>query len=153
MVGPFAKVDPAEVPRFPNLHYLGQQAYADLPSFLKGWDVALIPFAQSEATRYLSPTKVLEYMAADLPIVATPLPDLLPYRAAVLLADSPARFVTACERALSASASQRAAWAAEMRATVAATSWEATVRDMEALIDRIAITKPVRREETSLTVS
>jgi UDP-galactopyranose mutase len=153
MVGPFAKVDPAEVPRFPNLHYLGQQAYADLPGFLKGWDVALIPFAQSDATRYLSPTKVLEYMAADLPIVATPLPDLLPYRAAVLFADSPATFVAACEHALSASVPQRSAWAAEMRATVAATSWEATVRAMEGLIDRVVITGPVRQEEISLTVS
>jgi UDP-galactopyranose mutase len=153
MVGPFAKIDPAEAPKFPNLHYLGQQAYADLPGFLKGWDVALIPFAQSEATRYLSPTKVLEYMAADLPIVATPLPDLLPYRDAVLLADSPATFVAAGERALNASAPQRAAWAAEMRATVAATSWEATVRDMEALIDRIVITRTARHEGIASAVS
>jgi hypothetical protein len=49
-------------------------------------DAALIPFAQSDATRFLSPTKVLEYLAAELPVVATPLPDLLPYREALLLA-------------------------------------------------------------------
>jgi UDP-galactopyranose mutase len=88
---------------------------------------------------------VLEYMAADLPIVATPLPNLLPYRTAILLADSPATFVTACEQALNASAAQRSAWSAEMRATVGATSWEATVRDMEALIDRV-VTGPTRRK-------
>jgi UDP-galactopyranose mutase len=136
MVGPFAKVNPTEVPHAPNLHYFGQQSYADLPGFLKGWDVALIPFAQSDATRCLSPTKVLEYMAADLPVVATPLPDLLPYRSAILLAETPDTFVAACEQALRAPAARRRAWAAEMRATVAATSWEKTVQEMEALIDR-----------------
>jgi len=144
VVGPFAKVNPVEAPQSPNLHYFGQQAYADLPGFLKGWDVALIPFARSEATRYLSPTKVLEYMAADLPIVATPLPDLLPYRSAILLADTPATFVAACEQALNAPAAQRTAWAAEMRATVAATSWEATVRGMETLIDRVVSRRATR---------
>jgi UDP-galactopyranose mutase len=138
MVGPFAKVRPDEVPQFPNLHYLGQQPYASLPGYLKGWDVTLIPFAQSAATRFLSPTKVLEYMAAERPVVATPLPDLLPYRSAVLLADDPQSFVAACEQVLSASDAQRAAWTVEMRAQVAATSWDITVDRMMALIDGLA---------------
>ena len=137
MVGPFAKVNPADVPQAPNLHYFGHHPYADLPGFLKGWDVALIPFAQSEATRSLSPTKVLEYMAADVPIVTTPLPDVLPYRAALQLADTPTAFVAACERAVDASAAQRRAWVTEMRATVAATSWDTTVREMQVLIDQV----------------
>jgi UDP-galactopyranose mutase len=153
MVGPFAKVHPDEVPQFPNLHYMGQQPYASLPGYLKGWDVTLIPFAQSAATRFLSPTKVLEYMAAERPVVATPLPDLLPYRSAVLLADDPQSFVAACEQALSVSEAQRAAWTVEMRAHVAATSWDITVDRMatliEGLTDNAAVTPQARRNITS----
>jgi len=153
MVGPFAKVRPDEVPQFLNLHYLGQQPYASLPGYLKGWDVTLIPFAQSAATRFLSPTKVLEYMAAERPVVATPLPDLLPYRSAVLLADDPQAFVAACEQALSASDAQRAAWTVEMRAQVAATSWDITVDRMAALIDGLtrdaAVSPQVRQNSIS----
>jgi len=153
MVGPFAKVRPEEVPQFPNLHYMGQQPYASLPGYLKGWDVALIPFAQSAATRFLSPTKVLEYMAAERPIVATPLPDLLPYHTALLLADDPQSFVAACEQALSGSDAQRAAWTGAMRAHVAATSWDLTVDRMAALIDgltnRAGVARQARQNMTS----
>src|SRR5918996_5078284 len=76
MVGPTAKIDPASLPRCDNIHYFGQQGYADLPSFLAGWDVCLLPFALNEATRFISPTKTLEYMAAELPIVSTPITDV-----------------------------------------------------------------------------
>jgi UDP-galactopyranose mutase len=137
MVGPFAKVDPQEVPRFANLHYVGQQPYASLPGYVKGWDVALMPFAQNEATRFLSPTKVLEYMAAERPVVSTPLPDLLPYQEAILLAEDAPAFISACEQALSVSAARRAEWTAKMREVVAATSWDETVHGMKTLIERI----------------
>jgi UDP-galactopyranose mutase len=152
MVGPLAKVRPDEVPQFPNLHYMGQQPYASLPGYLKGWDVTLIPFAQSAATRFLSPTKVLEYMAAERPVVATPLPDLLPYRSAVLLADDPRSFIAACEQALGASDARRAAWTVEMRAQVAATSWDITVDRMATLIDGLAhdaAVSPQARQNTT----
>jgi UDP-galactopyranose mutase len=136
MVGPFAKVSPDEVPHFPNIHYLGQQPYASLPNYLKGWDVALIPFALNHSTRFLSPTKVLEYMAAERPIVSTPITDILQYRSALLIAEGTQAFVRACELALGASQEQRAAWVAEMRHVVAATSWDVTAAQIETLIDR-----------------
>ncbi|WP_176225380.1 glycosyltransferase family 1 protein [Methylomagnum ishizawai] len=67
MVGPVTKISPQDLPQAPNLHYFGQRAYAELPAFLAGWDVCLLPFALNDATRYISPTKTLEYMAAEKP--------------------------------------------------------------------------------------
>lgn len=77
MIGPFAKVDPATLPKAPNLHWLGQRRYEDLPALVKGFDVCLMPFALNEATRFINPTKTLEYMAAGKPIVSTAVPDVL----------------------------------------------------------------------------
>jgi glycosyltransferase involved in cell wall biosynthesis len=77
MVGPFAKVDPQTLPKLPNLHWLGQRQYAQLPALVKGFDVCLMPFALNEATRFINPTKTLEYMAAGKPIVSTAVPDVL----------------------------------------------------------------------------
>ena len=71
IVGPVVKIDPASLPRRPNLHYLGGKTYDELPAYLAGWDVCLLPFALNEATRYISPTKTLEYMAAAKPVVST----------------------------------------------------------------------------------
>ncbi|TFW09647.1 glycosyltransferase family 1 protein, partial [Oxalobacteraceae bacterium OM1] len=80
LVGPVVKIDPASLPKGPNIHYLGQQPYEALPDFLAGWDVCLLPFALNASTRYISPTKVLEYMAAELPSVSTPITDVkVPY--------------------------------------------------------------------------
>jgi glycosyltransferase involved in cell wall biosynthesis len=77
MVGPFAKIDPETLPKAPNLHWLGQRDYAALPALVKGFDVCLMPFALNEATRYINPTKTLEYMAAGKPIVSTAVPDVM----------------------------------------------------------------------------
>src|SRR4051794_39524244 len=68
IVGPVVKIDPSTLPQHPNLHYFGQRTYNELPAFLGGWDVCLLPFALNESTKFISPTKILEYMAAELPI-------------------------------------------------------------------------------------
>ena len=65
MVGPVVKIDPATLPQDPNIHYLGQRPYAELPAYLSGWDVCLLPFARNRSTQFISPTKTLEYMAAE----------------------------------------------------------------------------------------
>ena len=142
LVGPVIKIDPASLPRRPNIHYLDQQSYADLPAFLAGWDVCLLPFALNEATRFISPTKVLEYMAAQLPIVSTPIADIAqPYGHVVAVAaDSPA-YVAACERALAQDGGSRAAMLETMRAIVAGTSWDVTADAMRKLLE----TTPQRR--------
>ena len=80
MVGPVVKIDPADLPRRSNIHYLGAKTYAELPLYLAGWDVALLPFARNEATRFISPTKTPEYLAAGRPVVSTSIRDVVtPY--------------------------------------------------------------------------
>ncbi|KQX01351.1 UDP-galactopyranose mutase [Massilia sp. Root418] len=135
LVGPVVKIAPETLPQRPNVHYLGQQSYEALPQFLAGWDVCLMPFALNEATRYISPTKVLEYMAAELPIVSTAIADVVkPYGGTVAIGYSHAEFITHCEAALAQTPQQRSAMAANMRAIVERTSWDATADAMRALI-------------------
>lgn len=101
MVGPFAKVDPACLPQAPNVHWLGQRGYRDLPALVKGFDVCLMPFALNEATQYINPTKTLEYMAAAKPIVSTAVPDVVRnFTPIVKVADSGKAFATAVGEAL-----------------------------------------------------
>ncbi len=111
MVGPvIEKIDPRSVPRAPNIAYLGKQPYERLPQLMAGFDVALMPFALNEATRSISPTKTLEYLAAGLPVVSTRVPDVVAdYAEVVDLRDDAAGYAEACRRALAEDAEERAA--------------------------------------------
>jgi glycosyltransferase involved in cell wall biosynthesis len=101
IVGPVVKIDPASLPQAPNLTYTGPRAYGDLPAVLAGFDVALMPFALNDATRSISPTKSLEYLAAGLPVVSTRIPDVVADLSAVVtLADDGEEFATACRKLL-----------------------------------------------------
>jgi UDP-galactopyranose mutase len=136
MVGPAVKISPASLPQADNLHWLGPKTYDELPAYLAGWDVCLLPFARNRATEFISPTKTLEYFAAERPVVSTPITDVAePYGDVVYLGDTAEAFVAACESALTASPRQRAANTDDMRDVVAQTSWDATVRRMAALLD------------------
>jgi UDP-galactopyranose mutase len=136
LAGPVVKIDPASLPKRANIHYLGQQSYDRLPDLLAGWDVCLMPFAINEATKFISPTKVLEYMAAQLPIVSTPIADVVnPYGHVVAIADGARQFIAACEAALSMSPEQRRIMVEAENAIVAATSWNNTAKHMAELID------------------
>lgn len=136
LVGPVVKIDPSTLPRLANVHYFGQQPYAQLPEFLAGWDVCLLPFALNEATRFISPTKTLEYMAAGKPIVSTPIRDVVtPYSSIVSIASDATEFIRACEAALALSPQGRACLAERMAATVAGTSWTRTTARMCELIE------------------
>ncbi|HET9445217.1 MAG TPA: NAD(P)-binding protein, partial [Steroidobacteraceae bacterium] len=151
MVGPHVKVDPAALPRRPNIHYFGQQAYQDLPRFVAGWDVCLQPFALNEATRFISPTKTLEYMAAERPIVTTPIRDVVePYSDVVYVADGAAEFIAACERAFHATPAERNERVVRMRATLARTSWDRTVEEMRRLLDEAIAARERKREPLPL---
>jgi protoporphyrinogen oxidase/glycosyltransferase involved in cell wall biosynthesis len=135
LAGPIVKIDQARLPRRANIHYLGQQPYEALPDLLAGWDVCLMPFAINEATKFISPTKVLEYMAAQLPIISTPIADVAnPYGHVVAIASGAEEFVAACEAALAMSPAQRREMAEAMKTVVAATSWDATAGHMHALL-------------------
>ena len=146
MVGPVVKIDPASLPQRPNLHWMGQRDYAELPAFLAGWDVSLLPFALNEATRFISPTKTLEYLAAGRPSVSTPIRDVAePYSGVVAIAADPAEFVAACEDILAWTPADHQRFAQAAAAVVAATSWDRTAERMHALLsrfDRPALARP-----------
>ena len=137
MVGPVVKIDPAGLPRHANIHWLGQQSYDDLPAFISGWDVCLLPFALNEATRYISPTKTLEYMACGRPSVSTPIKDVVePYGHVVSIAGDAPDFIAACDAILCRTPQAQAAHAKAVAEVVARTSWDITAQAMCELIAR-----------------
>lgn len=139
MVGPVAKIDPGSLPRRPNIHWLGQQDYGALPALIQGWDCCLLPFALNEATRFISPTKTLEYMACGKPSVSTPIRDVAgPHGDLVAIADGPWAFVRACEAALALTPAQQADLARRLALRVAGTSWDRTAQAMGDLIEGLA---------------
>jgi UDP-galactopyranose mutase len=114
MIGPVVKVDPALLPRHPNIHWLGAKTYDELPSYLAGWDVALLPFARNDATRFISPTKTPEYLAAGKPVVSTSIRDVVtPYgnRGLAAIADTATAMLAAIDRVLAADPAFRLAQA------------------------------------------
>jgi UDP-galactopyranose mutase len=142
VVGPVTKIDPETLPRRDNLHYLGAKAYDELPAYVAGWDVALMPFALNDATRFISPTKTLEYLAAGKPVVSTPVADVVePYgeRGLVRVADDGPGFVDAAEAALADGVDDAA-----VEAVLAETSWDRTWEAMKAEVERVLVPTPVR---------
>ncbi len=130
LIGPVAKIDPATLPRPSNIHYLGGKQYSDLPSYLAGWDVALLTFALNASTRFISPTKTPEYLAAGRPVVSTPIRDVVrPYgeRGFVRIAETPEAFVDAIVAALGDRIDERGA---EIDRYLATMSWDRTWADM-----------------------
>jgi len=139
LVGPVVKIDPAELPRADNVHYMGQRNYDELPKFLAGWDVCLLPFAMNDSTKFISPTKVLEYMAAEKLSVSTPITDVkVPYGDVVAIASTADEFIAACERMLAASDAEKTQLVERMRDIVANTSWDKTANRMHELISTTA---------------
>ena len=136
LVGPTAKVAPEELPQLPNVHYLGQQTYADLPTFLKGFDIATMPFALSEATRFISPTKTPEYLAGGKAVISTPVPDVVAqYSGIVYLADDADAWITTVEKMLAASCAERERRLAQAQPILAESSWDSTVERMWGLME------------------
>jgi len=140
LVGPVVKIDPAELPRADNVHYMGQRNYDELPKFLAGWDLCLLPFAMNDSTKFISPTKVLEYMAAEKLSVSTPITDVkVPYGDVVAIASTADEYIAACERMLAESDAEKTRLVERMRDIVANTSWDKTASRMHELI---STTKP-----------
>lgn len=134
LIGPVVKIDEATLPKAPNIHYLGRKSYTALPAYLAGWDVALVPFALNEATRFISPTKTPEYLAAGKPVVSTSIRDIVhPYgqRGLARIADTVDDFVSAIEAALREPGDDRIRKA---DAFLADMSWDATWARMFGLV-------------------
>jgi UDP-galactopyranose mutase len=137
MVGPVVKIAPEDLPRRPNIHYLGGKTYAELPAYLSGWNVALMPFAMNESTQFISPTKTPEYLAGGKPVVSTPVRDVVRHYGqmdGVEIAATAEEFVAACERALERSGNRESGWLAEADLMLSATSWDTTQARMSGLI-------------------
>jgi UDP-galactopyranose mutase len=135
LAGPVVGIDPATLPRHDNIHYLGPQSYGALPQLLAGWDVCLMPFVVNPTTRFISTTRSLEYMAAEVPIVSTPVRDVADLHGDVVaIAETPEQFITACETALLMSPEERAQQLARIRDKLAGTSWHATAAAMRTLM-------------------
>lgn len=138
MVGPVVKIDPADLPQRANIVYPGQRSYDELPATIARWDVALMPFALNEATRFISPTKTPEYLAAGRPVVSTPIVDVARHYGtldAVKIAGRGARFIQACEEALALVRGNTRDWRDAADTVLAATSWDATAAEMMAAIE------------------
>lgn len=135
MIGPVVKISQAELPARPTIHYLGPKDYRSLPSYLAGWDAGILPFARNEATRFISPTKTPEYLAAGLPVVSTSIRDVVtPYGMGGLaeIADTADEFVAATERALASKNSKSREKKVEK--FLSQISWDLTSEKMHQLI-------------------
>ena len=153
LLGPVVKIDPASLPRRANIHYLGSKAYDDLPSYIAGWDVALLPFARNASTRFISPTKTPEYLAAGRPVVSTSIEDVVrPYgeRGLVRIADTVPAFVRACAAAMAEDASHRIG---KVDAFLRHTSWDATWTHIRLLMDGVIGAAAVKSRDGDMALA
>jgi UDP-galactopyranose mutase len=138
MVGPVVKISEDELPKRPNIHYVGGKTYGELPAYLSGWDVALMPFAMNESTEFISPTKTPEYLAGGKPVVSTPVKDVVRHYGhlqGVKIAATADEFVAACEQALELAHDPSGDWLAEADLMLSATSWDTTQARMAGLVN------------------
>lgn len=152
MIGPVVKIDPATLPQRENIHWLGGKRYEELPGYLANWDIGFMPFAINEATRFISPTKTPEFLAAGLPVVSTPIADVVtPYgdRKLVEIADTPEAAVAAAERCLG---QERSGWLKAVDAQLAEGSWDQTWGSMRALMLKALAPAPAGRPKLSIRV-
>jgi beta-glucosidase/6-phospho-beta-glucosidase/beta-galactosidase len=151
MVGPTAKVDPKQLPQRPNLHWLGGRDYQQLPSYTKGFDLALMPFARNEATEYINPTKALEYMATGTPIVSTDVPDVVSNFAQVVkIATNHDQFIDMCRKAVA----QQDEVAVERGLKMADNNtWDAIVAKLEKHINEALQAKSIEESEDEKVAS
>ena len=153
MVGPIVKISDEDLPKRPNIHYLGGKKYEQLPAYLSGWDVALMPFAMNESTQFISPTKTPEYLAGGKPVVSTPIRDVVRHYGhldGVGIAATAEEFVAECERMLKLE--PEGEWLSEADLLLSATSWSTTQARMAGLIAEL-LGEDVGSESTILVAA
>jgi UDP-galactopyranose mutase len=139
MVGPVVKISEDDLPRAANIHYLGARKYEQLPAYLAGWDVALMPFAMNESTQFISPTKTPEYLAGGKPVVSTPVKDVVRHYGhmeGVQIACDADGFIRCCDKALRL-VREDGDWLAEADVMLSATSWDTTQARMAGLVGQV----------------
>ena len=164
MIGPVVKISPEDLPQADNIHWLGGKDYARLPDYAVHWDIALMPFARNASTRFISPTKTPEYMASGLPVVSTPIRDVVSSYGglgSIRIAEQPADFIAQCEALLAADDAARAQWREEAADCLIDKSWDGMAtritREIEDTlvtnqVDETVAADPVRRHYDVLVV-
>lgn len=138
MLGPVVKIDSESLPKLPNIHYLGMKTYDQLPKYLANWDIALLPFAINDSTRFISPTKIPEYLAGGKPVVSTPIHDVVnPYgsQKLVAIAATANEFVKAIENILQIKQEDKVKWLTKVDEQLSKNSWDYTWKRMMTLIE------------------
>jgi UDP-galactopyranose mutase len=136
LIGPVVKIDERSLPQRDNLRYFGMRTYAELPAYLEHFDAAILPFAINDATRFISPTKTLEYLAGRKPVVSTPIRDVMHlYGGVVDIASTAADFVDAIERAWKQPETERSDWSRRVDDVLTLHAWDSIASRMEALIE------------------
>lgn len=145
LIGPVVKIDEKDLPRRKNIHYLGMKTYDQLPHYLAGWDVAIMPFAKNESTQFISPTKTPEFLAAGKPVISTSINDVVrQYKGVVHFADSPEEFVAATEKIV-----RDEAWLAKVDGMLKDNSWDKTWKRMEEIM-RLSLAGNVNKFSTEI---
>jgi len=145
LVGPVAKIDSSQLPKFANIHYLGAKSYQELPQYLAGWDVAIMPFALNESTRYISPTKTPEFLAGGKPVISTSIQDVvIPYgqNGLVEIADTAAEFITAGKKLLQQKNDKY--WLLKVDKFLSQVSWDNTWAAMKEKMSEAFLKKKVK---------
>lgn len=153
LIGPTVKIDPNSLPRLSNIHYLGGKSYKELPSYLAGWDISIIPFALNESTRFISPTKTPEYLSAGKPVISSSIQDVVrPYgnKKLVHIADTPEHFIGAAETELSVD--DRTPWLSEVDAFLEQISWDKTWSQMMQLMNEKLADKAQEKKTYNLNL-
>ncbi len=152
LVGPVVKIDPATLPRRENIHYLGGKKYEELPSYLGGWNIAIMPFALNESTAFISPTKTPEFLAGGKPVISTPITDVInPYgnKELVKIASTPTEFIQHADALLVAGFDSE--WLNRVDTFMKDLSWDNTWNRMVALVDKAIqkspITSPSKKQQ------
>jgi len=133
LIGPVVKINPEDLPKRNNIHYLGCKSYNELPYYLSGWDFAIIPFEKNESTKYISPTKTPEYLAAGKPVISTSITDVVsPYgnKQLVHIADNANEFIASAEKELLKSPDEVKGWLNSVDAFLENISWDYTTGQM-----------------------
>jgi len=150
-IGPVVKIDPDTLPRAANIHYLGGKEYSDLPKYLAGWDIAIMPFALNESTRFISPTKTPEFLSAGKPVISTSITDVVnPYqkKGLVHIADTAEEFVEAADEALTNGTSSE--WLKNVDDFLAEISWDHTWERMYVLMNERLEQKKISKTHKSM---
>jgi UDP-galactopyranose mutase len=135
-IGPVTKIDRNKLPQKDNIHYLGSKNYKELPLYLAGWDVAILPFALNESTKFISPTKTPEYLAGGKPVISTSITDVVtPYgnKGLVHIADTAEEFIEEAEKIFQSKNNEE--WSRKVDDFLANISWNKTWHQMSSLID------------------